>query len=149
MVGVELKVTNLEDLKAAAEICGLEFRENQKTHRWYGNWVNDYSQSNAAYRNIGVDPKNYGKCEHALAVKNNPSAYEIGVVRADDGTYRLMYDFYGSHGRALQNCVGNNADKLQTEYGVAAATRAARQRGNIVRRENLDNGRIKLTIGVK
>jgi hypothetical protein len=95
MVSIEIK--DLDALKVAAEECGLEFRENQKTYKWYGKWMNDYSGDDAAYK-AGLDPKDYGKCAHAIGVPNNNRAYEIGVIDKGEGKYGLVWDFWqGGH----------------------------------------------------
>ena len=40
VIAVELK--DLDALKAVCAALGLEFRENQKTYRWYGRHVGDF-----------------------------------------------------------------------------------------------------------
>ena len=83
----------IEDLSVLEEVCnenGWNFRKNQKTYKWYGKWVNDYHGDNAAYKH-GINPKDYGKCEHAINVK--PGAYEIGVVKNDKSKHVLIWDF--------------------------------------------------------
>src|SRR6266576_2837582 len=94
---VEIELKDLESLAKAAEQLGLEFRQGQKTYKWYGRWVDDYHGEDAAYKN-GIKPEEYGKCEHALRVKGNDSAYEVGVVKKPNGTWGLIWDFYaGGH----------------------------------------------------
>ncbi len=39
---IEIQIKDLAALKQAAKDLGLEFRENQKTYRWYGYSVGDY-----------------------------------------------------------------------------------------------------------
>jgi hypothetical protein len=125
---VDTVILDLELLKQAAKACGLEFRENQKTYRWYGRWVNDYHGADAAYKQ-GIDPKNYGKCTHAIAVRGNPSAYEIGVVKNPTGDgYLLIWDFYAG-GYGLQDCIGRDGSKLLDQYSKLATIQHAEQQG--------------------
>jgi len=104
---------DLPQLIKAAARCGLTFRQDQTTFKWYGRWVKDYHADAAAYK-AGVDPGSYGKCEHAFAVKGNDHAYELGLVRDPNkpGQYLLVYDFWGSQGAALEAKVGAKAHTL-------------------------------------
>lgn len=70
VVTVDVRVRNLKALAAACERLGLELLRDKKTFRWFGKWVNDYHDANAAVNN-GINPKDFGKCEHAIAVKGN------------------------------------------------------------------------------
>lgn len=121
----------LPQLVAAAQQCGLEFRENQTTYRWYGTWVNDYGKQDAAYRE-GLDPKTYGQCEHAFSVAGKPEAYELGVVAdpKDPNYYRLVWDFWGSSGQQLQACVGSNCTKLLQKYNEQVVSRVRAEAGS-------------------
>lgn len=143
---IDLKIMDLDALEAAAKTCGLELRRGQKTYEWFGRWVKDYHAHDAAYKN-GFDPNDYGKCDHAII---NPTgghgAYEIGVVARDDGSYALIYDFWGTSGRVLKDKVGgNNCEGLAQEYSVNVATKQAKKQGLKVKRTMLEDGSIKLT----
>jgi len=111
---LDIQIKDLNALKEACKACGLQWKEGQKTHKWYGRWVNDYHGNNAAYKK-GIDPKNYGKCEHAIGVPGNSQAYEIGVVKMPDGTYSLIWDFWGG-GHGLQALAGDNCSNLVKSY---------------------------------
>ena len=102
MAVIDLEVRDLRALKAAAEYLGLTFVEGQKEWRWYGRWVGDYSNPDAAFLQ-GIPPEEYGKCaDHVLTIAGNETAYEVGVVRRRDGKpgWILLYDFWGP-GKAL------------------------------------------------
>jgi hypothetical protein len=135
---ITIKVKDLEALKIAAKNLGLEFVENQKKYRWYGVSVGDYPL-----------PKNFtasdlGKCEHALRIPNNSTAYEIGVVKSRDGDgYELLWDFYNG-GYGLQAKVGANGDRIKQEYSSAVSTRQLRKQGYRVQRTVKEDGRVIL-----
>jgi hypothetical protein len=136
----ELHIKDLACLQKAGELLGLEFRKDQKTYKWYGAYANDFHESNAAYHH-GHRPEDYGKCDHALAVKGNPDAYEIGVVPRRDGQpgYSLLYDFW-QDGYGLMEKVGPNANRLRQEYAAQVAIKRLNAEGRRVTRSvNKDN----------
>lgn len=144
---VDLAIKDLKCLSKAAENIGLEFRENQKTYKWYGSWVRDYHGDNAAYKH-GIDPKDYGKCEHAIGIPNKPSAYEIGVVKSPEkpDEFTLIWDFF-SGGKGLKAVAGDNCGLLCQQYSKEIASKQASQNGWIVQNEKtLQDGSIELTI---
>jgi hypothetical protein len=140
---MEIVVKDLECLKKAAAECGLEFVEGQKTHRWYGRWMDDYSQGDAAYKN-GVKPEDYGKCEHAIRVPNNNQAYEVGVVKNPAGAgYLLVADFW-SGGKGLEALAGTNCQKIAQAYGVQVTQKTMRGMGFTTERKVLTDGTVKI-----
>lgn len=133
----------MKALAAACKELGLTFVPHQKTYQWFGTWVNDYGAADAAYRN-GIDPKDYGKCEHAIQMPG--CTYEIGVVKRPDGKgLTLIYDFYGP-GSKIKNALGQGCEKLKQFYGVHKATLAAKAKGYMVARKTLTDGTIKLQV---
>lgn len=150
IASVQVEIKDLECLAKAAARCGLEFKNGQKTFKWYGVWVIDYSQDDAAYKLLGIDPKDYGKCEHALSVVGNDKAYEIGVIKHPKGGYALLWDFYaGGHG--LMAKVSADTDKqrksvgkLQQAYAAEVAKKAAKKQGFSVSEKVQQDGSIKL-----
>lgn len=141
VVTVETEIRNLEALRKAAADCGMEWREGQTTHRWYGRHVGDYPLP------TGFARGDLGHCLHAISVPGDRSAYEIGVVARKDGKpgYTLLFDFWGAPGRKLQAAAGHRCQKLLQHYGarVVRSTLKATQR---VRQEVLANGTIRLRI---
>jgi hypothetical protein len=94
IVEIKLLINDLAALKAAvAADPRLEWRE-KKTYNWYGRSVGDYPLPE------GITKEDLGKCDFAIGVKDNPEAYEVGVIKKKDGTgYTLMGDFYkGGYG---------------------------------------------------
>lgn len=57
----------------------------------------------------------------------------------------LLWDFWGSDGRALQRCVGKDGGTLRQAYAIEAARRAMLKRGMRVMVEvRLPSGAVKL-----
>lgn len=104
VVDMRVSILDLESLKAACEPLGLEFRENQTTHKSY--FAGE-------------------KCEHAIRVKNATSkTYEIGVVKNEVGRgWSLRADSYGG-GYGLMDAIGGrDANKLRQEYALQVGAR--------------------------
>lgn len=120
-------ITSLACLKRAVASFGkLHWCEGQKTHRWYGRWVKDYHMDDAAYK-LGIDPKTYGKCEHAIRVDG--SNYDIGVVKRKDGKgYSLVWDFFGT-GRQINEVIGDGAEHLLVAYQKEYLQQFAEEQG--------------------
>ena len=114
VVSSEVVANDLDILKkAVAQFPKLHWMENQKTHAWAGEWVDDYDQKDAVYKR-GIDVSQYGHCEHAI--KLDGCNYEIGVVKRNDGTgYSLVWDFW-AQGKRINQYIGDNAEKLMCEY---------------------------------
>src|ERR1019366_9119844 len=113
VASIRLQITELDALKKACAGLGLEFKENQKTFKWYGTWVNDYNAQDAAYRN-GIKTQDYGKCTHALSVAGNPDAYEVGLMPNPNGKgFVPVFDFYGAQGAALAAKIGRDGGLLK------------------------------------
>ena len=143
---VDIAIKDLKCLKKAAENVGLEFREGQKTYKWYGRWVNDFHGENAAYKH-GIKPQDYGKCDHAIGVPNSPRSYEIGVVKSKTkkDEWTMIWDFF-SGGFGLQQQAGDNCGKLAQQYSKEVATKKAMQMGYTVSQKTKDDGSIELTL---
>jgi hypothetical protein len=142
---IELQVNDLDALKAAAEKLGLIFREGQRHYRWYGRSVGDYPLPE------GFTAADLGKCDHALSVRENPGAYEVGVVQKKDGSgFQLLWDFwnrgrsYGDFGKGLEDVVGENACKLQQEYAVEVAKKYWLGQGWQVTEDRKEDGTVQL-----
>lgn len=143
VVSVDIKITDIKALQMACAELGLTFKPNQQTHAWYGKWVNDYNEDNAAFRQ-GIKPEDYGKCVHAIGVPG--SGYEIGVVKHQSGEgFTLAWDFFGT-GKKINDTIGAGGEKLKQMYGVCKATLIAKSKGYIVSRSTLPNGTVKLQV---
>jgi hypothetical protein len=138
--------TDFDALRSACEESGLEFREGQKTWKYWGSWANDYHAKDAAYKH-GIDPKDYGKGVHAIAVKGDKDAYEIGLVKSPLGTgWMPVYDFFGSHGKKIQAAAGKQLEKLKGKYAEHAIRNQAQRQGHAVRRVVTPQGQVQMIV---
>jgi hypothetical protein len=137
---IDLHIKDLDALKTAAKMLGLEFVENQKTFKWYGRSVGDYPMP------TGFTAADMGRCDHAIRIPGNAGAYEVGVVRRRDGKpgYALMWDFWNG-GYGLRDKIGNNGDKLRQGYSEAVATNKLRAMRFRVQRTVTPQGKVVLT----
>lgn len=128
VASVELEIDDLPSLKEAAKALGLEFVEGQKSYKWFGRFMNDYSGADADHLN-GIDPKTYGKCEHALRIPGNSKAYEVGVIKNPSGKgFRLVWDFW-QQGFGLQDIIGKDGGLLKQSYAVMRAKKEMLRKG--------------------
>lgn len=82
-------------------------------------------------------------CEHVI---NLPGcAYQIGVIKAKDGTYSLNWDTFGE-GQKLLKHFGEGCKKLVASYSTHKTLNWARSKGYMVQRKPLGNGRTELLI---
>lgn len=122
IVDMEVSIQDLEALKASCPALGLEFLENQRTHKSYFQ----------------------GQCDHAIRVVGNERAYEIGVVKNVVGSgYKLVADPYDGGYGLMEKIGGQQAGLLKQEYAAQVSTRAL-GRGWRTVRTKLDDGRVVL-----
>ena len=136
---VDVHITDLAALKAACAALGLEFREGKQSFRWYGKVVGD------APLPAGFTAAEMGQCESAISLRDNPQAYEVGVVKRRDGKpgYTLMYDnWHGGFG--LEAVIGAQAGKLRQQYAAQVAERQARKQGYRVSQSLQTDGSLRL-----
>lgn len=144
VVSIKTELRDLAAVKAACAELGLLFKENQKTIRWFGKWVNDYSQEDAAYK-LGIKTEQYGTCDHAIEVPG--SGYDIGLLHnpETDG-YKLYFDFYGNHGHRIQAAIGKNGEKFLSYYAACKIEAEAALKGWYTEREIVgENIKINVT----
>jgi hypothetical protein len=119
---------------------------NAKTIKWFGAWVNDYHGTDAAF-NFGIKPEDYGKCDHAIEIPNDPNAWSIGLVNQGNDKYKIYFDFWGSEGRKLVDKIGRHGEKLHQQYVKAKVTKELKTKGfTLTKNEDLANGNVKLTL---
>lgn len=141
---VSIQINDLEALKAACERLGFELRVGQKTHAWYGRFLNDWRSDRAAVNRMSS--AQFGHCEHAIRAKDfHQGDYEIGVIKDPSGAgYNLIYDVYGP-GHKLEKLAGVGLTKIKQEYAAEVATRQlARQGYRLTRSVDQQTGQIKL-----
>jgi hypothetical protein len=157
-----------EDLAAVELACqtlGLEFCRGQTEHKWFGNFLNDSDTEDDANKQ-GVRPADYGKCSHAIRLRQTDEQrsayekapdsrpYEIGLVKLPTGDFGLVFDEWRCGvgvGEMLEKTGGNQFPKLMRAVSQCKVTQAvAKQRGHYIKRiDQLDNGRTKVVIGVR
>ena len=135
---VQLQIKDLDALKTAVEALGATFVQGQKSFKWYGRFMNDWSSQRAASNRH--DAKDFGKCEHAITVDG--VKYEIGVVKTDDG-YSLLYDSWGP-GAGLEKKFGVGMPKLKQSYSTEVSRRELKRKGYRVTTINNADGSVKL-----
>ncbi len=143
VVSIKTELRDLKAVKAACAELGLVFKENQKTIRWYGRWVNDYDADDAAYK-LGIKTEQYGTCDHAIEVPG--SGYDVGLLRNPaTGGYRLYFDFYGHDGRTIQNVIGKNGETFLQYYAAHKVALESKLKGYMVQRKKVGHN-LELTI---
>ena len=144
---VELEVNDMEALEETCKELGWNLKRGQKTYKWFGRWVNDYSAGDAAYHH-GIDPKDYGKCDHAISIPG--INYEVGLVQkptGKPGQYVVIFDFFD---QALKDALGGQgAPKLIQHYGVKKVTAECQKKGYKVTHTKTKTGDIQLVIAGK
>jgi hypothetical protein len=144
VVSIQTQVHDLNAVKAACQELGLTFKENQKTIRWYGKWVDDYSRDDAAYK-LGIPTDKYGTSDHAIEVPG--SSYDVGLLKDEKtGGYRLYFDFYANNGKVIQEAIGQNGQKFIQYYAAHKIAMESKLKGYFIQHKNESNGHIKLTI---
>lgn len=135
---IELEIQDLDVLKDACKMLGLELVLNQQTFKWYGTHVGDYPLP------AGFSKQDMGKCDHAIRIPGNTHSYEIGVARSRTGSgYVLLWDFWaGGHG--MQEKVGKDGGLMKQAYAISRAKREALKMGYKVQMKKKLNGNIVL-----
>ena len=138
---IKLELKDLDAVEEAAKACGLELVRGQQTFKWYGTFVGDTTPP------AGRDPKDYGKCEHALRQTDMAGGYEVGLVPSLNGEgYDALYDSWSTYGGQLPG----KLKALKREYAATVATNKANtalaRKGFRVTREDLPGNRIRLKL---
>lgn len=116
---VSIEIRSLDALKAACERLGLEFIEGETSFNYFSN--------------------RREKCQHAIRVRGNVHAHEMGVIQNPPGTiqnirmedgalasrdvggsYTLLWDPHSGR-RELSTIVGNSCNTLRQMYAIEAA----------------------------
>lgn len=95
VVTIKAKLIDLAAIEQACKCMGWTLVRGQKTFEWFGTWMDDYDQVDAAYVAAGIKPEEYGKCDHAIRVPG--AKYEIGLV-SREGSFLPLWDNWRSGG---------------------------------------------------
>ena len=135
----------MDALGVVASNLGLELVRGQTAFKWYGSGIDGYQVDTAAYEN-GIDPKDYGICNHAIRIANNDAAYEVGVVKMPNGSYKLVWDFFNG-GFGLSELIGEKGEKLIQLYVKEVAVKNLVKKGmRLSKVERLHGGKLKITM---
>ena len=118
---IKTQIKDIDALRSACREMGLALLPNADARGYYENTT---------------------RGDHVIRLKG---PYDIAANRQPDGTFALSTDWYAGH---VEKEVGPGYGKLLQLYGVHKATLEAKKKGQIVRRQPLKDGGIKLTIGV-
>jgi hypothetical protein len=140
---VRMEIKDLDALRSAVEELGGKLMMHQKTHRWYGKFLNDWQSDRAAVNRR--DASTFGTCDHAI--KFAGINYEIGVVKNGE-SFELIYDTFGSggshDGNKLEELLGVGLPKLKQGYGVEVTKRQLSRQGYRVTTISNPNGSISV-----
>jgi hypothetical protein len=139
VVVMKTRILRLDALRKAVEKLGGTLQLGQKTYRWYGRWMDDYHENDAAYRQ-GIKVEDYGTCDHAISFPG--CSYEVGVVQQGQ-EYALVWDYvdYGLRDKLG----GEKAERLMQAYGVEAAILTAEEEGYVYEGQTVqEDGSIRL-----
>jgi len=134
MAKIELEINDLNTLDQACKRLGLALILNQRSYRWFGQWIGDHPLPD------GFTTDDLGKCDHVITVPG--AQYDIGVVKKN-GKHILLWDFWISGG--LEEVLGPGAGKLKQAYAVSKATIEAKKKGYRVMEKKTETG-IRLTL---
>lgn len=133
---VRMQIKDLDALRSAVEALGGTLVMGQKTHRWFGKFLNDWDSDRAAVNRRNSNT--FGLCEHAITFAGID--YEIGVVK-DGESYELIYDTYGG---ALDAKLGVGLPMLKQGYGVEVTKRQLSRQGYRVTTVTNPNGSVSV-----
>ncbi len=94
----------------------------------------------------GVEVRGYKGQKISAEVSINMGKYDIGVVKAEDGNYTLVADWWGVEttvGKTEQEVV----EEINKEYAYARVVQACEERGYQIAREDIqqaEDGTVKL-----
>lgn len=119
---VKTTIKNIQSLKMACKDMGLELIENGTARGYAGQTV---------------------KADYVVKLKG---LYDVALNKAADGSYTITTDWWQGH---VAKEIGQNGGKLIQHVGVNAAILAARKQGHTVNKKVMQDGSIKVVVGVK
>lgn len=124
---LQLEVKDLDSLEKACNNLGLELVRNQTTFKHFAGRTSP--------------------CTHAIRVKGNAKAYEIGLVANGDVRkgFTLQWDSYAGGYGIVEKVGGKDGGKLKQAYGNEVARKYYQKKGYRVSNTTLEDGRVVLT----
>lgn len=120
---IDIEIKDLDALDAACKRCGLELHRGKESFKWWG------------HRDK--------RCSHAIGVPGNAEAYEIGVVKREQGGFGLELDQDAGDVELVELC-GRDCQALKQAYAVEVAMAEAQRQGMTVQEEQLQDGTVRL-----
>jgi len=111
---IEIQINDMQALKQACRVMGLEFAENHRQFKWYN----------------GFSP-----CEHVIRVPG--ASYELGVIR-NGQNYELQCDFWSVGG--LQRVLGENGNLIKKHYSLERVKNEAKKKRYRIQEQPIQNG---------
>lgn len=136
IVAIDFQCKSLDAVRATCDRLGFTFCEGQTSYKWWGRWEGD----SPLLARIRLE--DLGKCDHAIRVPG--SRYEVGIVKMEDGSYDLRWDYI--HGPLCNAMGGPSADKFRQAYQIEVARIEARRKGARFQEFRLPDGTVKLRI---
>jgi hypothetical protein len=164
IVTIKTEFRSLPAIEAACKRLGWAFSRNQRTYKWFGDWIGDSSLPEELFtpeqlthikRLDDSERQKYmtefmGNCDHAITVPG--CSYEIGVleVRCKEGgkKFVLAYDYWPSGGlHTKMPTKPGDPNPFAQAYAIEAAKAQAIIEGYSVEESTLANGTMVLTLG--
>ena len=140
VAAIDIDITDLDALEEACKRLGWELVRGAKTYAWFGRWVGDYKEADAAM-NHGIKPEDFGKCDHKIKVPG--TKYEIGLVKRGK-SFKAVFDFWD---QGIKKAVGGSTcPKLKQLYGLTKPKIECLKRGYKVKEKKLKNDEIQLVV---
>jgi hypothetical protein len=147
---------DLDSIKASAVAMGGQYLD-LKQFRWFGSWMDDSPIPDGMFspeettrlrhasreERTAVMNREMGKCDGVIRFPN--ASYDVGVIRKEDGTFRLRWDWYDSR---LHHIMGNkDGSVFMQRYAIELARRGYQKRGRrIVGETKRADGTIALLV---
>jgi len=110
--------TDIEALKDACNMLGLNLVQNAKARGWAGNTK---------------------KAEYVIKLNGS---YDVALIRTDNH-WDISADWFDG---SVEKVIGKDGNKLKQAYTCAAAVKVARANGHPIEMQRVDSGDIKLVI---
>lgn len=147
VVTIKTRFKDLHALQRACDKLGLSLDIAKTNWKWYGKWMKDYNNTDAAYKN-GIHPSRYGKADSGvISVKGNDQAYEVGLYQTDEGIVPVWDNWSG--GRGLLDVIGKQGEKLMQAYSKEVVLDQANNllmQGWNISEQVLENGDLQIII---
>ena len=118
-VTIKTQIRDIEALRAACSELGLTVLQNAKARGYGGSEV---------------------QADYVIRLKG---PFDVALNQQKDKTHALSTDWWGGH---VEKEIGKDYSKLMQLYAGHKAIREARKKGHLVKRQNQQDGSIKLVI---